>query len=272
MASTRIPLGEPADNIDTYTPSLLYAMERSEQRKVMAVPEPLPFKGEDVWTAYELSWLNKTGRPHAGVLQVDTPCTSPCIIESKSFKLYLNSFAQTRFANKAEVLRTLNSDLAIAFRAPVMVEIMEPGQLPRAVDQVPGVCVDGIDVVIDNYERNPQLLELEAGDKVVKETLHCNTFRTLCPVTGQPDFATVIVEYRGRPIVRASMLRYLVSFRCHQAFHESTIEQIFLDIKARCEPEQLSVYGRFLRRGGIEINPFRSDVDDLATRIRLPRQ
>jgi 7-cyano-7-deazaguanine reductase len=132
--------------------------------------------------------------------------------------------------------------------------------------------VDGIDVVIDDYEHNPQLLELEAGDKVVKETLHCNTFRTLCPVTGQPDFATVIVEYRGRPIVRASMLRYLVSFRCHQAFHESTIEQIFLDIKARCEPEQLSVHGRFLRRGGIEINPFRSDVDDLATRIRLPRQ
>ena len=273
MAASEIPLGKPTDYTDTYTPSLLHPINRSEARAVIGLSEPLPFVGEDVWWCYELSWLDSRGKPQVAAVQINVPCNSTCIVESKSLKLYLNSFAQTRFNNKAEVMNTLNSDLAVAFRSPVMVQVVELTQLPAIAEQLPGVCLDGLDVEIDSYEVSPELLTLEEGEeRRVKETLHTNLFRSLCPVTGQPDFASVFVQYLGRPILRASLLRYLVSYRCHQAFHEATIEQIFADLNRICQPDQLSVTGRFLRRGGIDINPFRSSTDASAPVLRLPRQ
>ena len=268
-----ILLGQTGEYPETYTPSLLRSLDRAEQRERFRLGEELPFSGEDVWTGFELSWLNDKGKPQIAGVRIKVPCTSPCIVESKSLKLYLNSYAQTRFTNATEVLGTLNSDFAIAFRAPVMVELLELGQLAPPADQFPGTCLDNLDVSVDDYERNPLLLRLEEGDeRSVRETVYTDLFRSVCPVTGQPDWASVMVEYMGRPIVRESLLRYLISFRCHRAFHETTIEQIFVDLMERCRPNQLTVYGRFLRRGGVDISPFRSNVEDVAPLMRLPRQ
>ncbi|MCZ6856207.1 MAG: NADPH-dependent 7-cyano-7-deazaguanine reductase QueF [Gammaproteobacteria bacterium] len=273
MNSTKLPLGKVARNTGTYTPSLLYAIERANGRDSFDLPENLPFGGEDIWTCYELSWLNERGKPQIAGLRIKVRCTSHCLVESKSLKLYLNSFAQTKFANKTEVLNTLDSDLTVAFRAPVMVELLDNNQLLIANNQFPGTCLDELETEVTHYQREPTLLRLEEGDeRMVKETLFSHLFRSLCPVTGQPDWASVMVQYVGRPIVRESLLKYLVSFRNHAAFHEATIEQIFLDLKKYCRCEQLSVLGCFLRRGGIDINPFRSDVEEVAPLLRLPRQ
>jgi len=268
-----MPLGRPTEYTDTYTPSLLYSISRADARATIGISGALPFRGEDVWWCYELSWLNHAGKPLVWAIQISVPCSSPCIIESKSMKLYLNSFAQTKFASRTEVQNTLESDLSVAFRSPVMVHLVEPGHVPAPAEHLPGVCLDGLEVGIEHYVPDAGLLQLEFGEeRVVKETLYSNLFRSLCPVTGQPDFATVFVQYVGRPIVRTSLLAYLVSYRRHQAFHETTIEQIYLDLEERCRPEQLSVSGRFLRRGGIDINPFRSSGEDQAPVIRVPRQ
>lgn len=270
---TGLPLGRPVEYRDTYTPSLLASIDRSDSRVAMGVPEPLPFSGEDVWNAYELTWLDDAGKPEVAALRINVPCNSPAMVESKSLKLYLNSFAQTAFGSRAEVLSTLNSDLGVAFRAPVMVELLDVSRLPPGISHMPGTCLDTLDVEVGHYERAPHLLKLEDGqERMVKETLYTHLFRSLCPVTGQPDFATLSVRYLGRPIRRAALLRYLISYRCHQAFHEATVEQIYLDIVAYCRPEQLSVAGHFLRRGGIDINPFRSNVEDRGPGLRLGRQ
>ncbi len=266
-------MGKPTQYIDTYTPSLLYSIERAESRGEMELTETLPFGGEDVWNAYELTWLDSTGKPQVAAVRVNVPCSSPCMVESKSLKLYLNSFAMSRFASKVDVLSTLNSDLTVAFRAPVMVDLLEVEQIPEQVNRLPGTCLDGIAVEVELYERAPHLLLLEDGEeRAVRESLHTNLFRSLCPVTGQPDFATLVIEYLGRPIVRTGLLRYLISYRSHQAFHEATIEQIFVDLIERCQPEQLSIAGYFLRRGGIDINPYRSNVDEHSPAMRIPRQ
>lgn len=268
------PLGQQSEYVDTYTPSLLYSIERRESRAGLGNdPDRLPFHGEDVWMCYELTWLGERGKPEVSALRMRVPASSPCMIESKSLKLYLGSLAQTRFANRAELLNTLNSDLGLACRAPVLLELLDLSQIPVPVPQAPGTCLDGLDVRIRDYQRSPALLALEEGDeRVVRETLHTNLFRSVCPVTGQPDFATVIIRYQGRPMTRASLLAYLVSYRNHPAFHETTIEQIFVDVCERCGPEQLSVVGRFLRRGGIDISPVRSSVEEQLPAMRLPRQ
>ena len=268
------PLGKQTEYIDTYTPSLLHSIERAPARVEIGLdPDNLAFQGEDVWMCYELTWLGDRGKPEVSAMRIKVPASSPCIVESKSLKLYLGSLAQTRFANRAELLNTLNSDLGLAFRAPVMLELIDLPQVPEIVSQPPGICLDGLDVRLDTYERDPELLALEEGEeRIVKETVHTNLFRSLCPVTGQPDFASVVIRYLGRPIARSSLLAYLVSFRNHQAFHEATVEQIYADIENVCQPDQLSIAGRFLRRGGIDINPFRSNVDDQMPLLRLPRQ
>jgi len=268
------PLGQRSEYIDTYTPSLLYAMERAEGRRVLDLAgEDLPFHGEDVWMCYELSWLGARGKPEVSALRIKVPASSPCIVESKSLKLYLGSLAQTRFTNRAELLNTLNADIGLAFRSPVLLELIDLARIPAPVAQPPGTCLDGLDVKLSQYERKPELLALDQGEeRVVRETLHSNLFRSVCPVTGQPDFATMIIRYQGRPITRSSLLAYLVSYRNHAAFHESTVEQIFTDLTRQCRPEQLSVTGRFLRRGGIDISPFRANVDEQMPQLRLPRQ
>lgn len=275
-----MPLGQQTDYVDVYTPSLLCPLMRSVSRAGLdgyvagedeSVPS-LPFLGEDIWTAFELSWLDERGRPRAAVLRLRVSCDSPCMVESKSLKLYLNSLAQTRFGSLGELQRTIDADLSLAFRAPVGVEVLEPHQLGPVRHALAGQCIDNENVDLNCYERAPELLSFCRSGKDRHETLHTNVFRSLCPVTGQPDFAHVSVEYSGRAIDPGSLLAYLVSYRRHSGFHETTIEQIFLDLLHFGEFTQLNVYARFLRRGGIDINPFRSLQDSQAPQLRLSRQ
>lgn len=270
-----LPLGKESRYVATYTPSVLRSIARADARTPMGIGDPLPFSGEDAWNCYEFSWLDPQGKPEVAMLRIQAPCNSSHMVESKSLKLYLNSFAQTRFSGRAELLKTLDADLALSFHSPVIVAMLDvehgAERQPLHV-QMPGHCVDHLDVACDVYERDPALLSCEATETIVRETLHSHVFRSVCPITGQPDWASVLVQYVGRPIVAESLLRYLVSYRNHAAFHESTIEQIFVDVSVRCAPEQLTVYGRFLRRGGIDINPFRSTHEYIAPDLRLPRQ
>jgi 7-cyano-7-deazaguanine reductase len=274
-AADELPLGKDSRYVASYTPSLLRSIARADSRIPMALHDPLPFRGEDAWNCWEFSWLGPRGKPDVALVRLQVPCNSTHMAESKSLKLYLNSFAQTRFASRAEVLNTLDMDLGLAFRAPVIVAMLdvEHGS-ERQLQHVhlPGRCIDGLDVACDTYEREAGLLACTESESIVRETLHSHAFRSLCPITGQPDWASILIRYVGRAIDEPSLLRYLVSYRTHAAFHESTIEQIFLDLSNRCSPEQLTVYGRFLRRGGIDINPFRSTEETVAPQYRLSRQ
>lgn len=270
--SDDLPLGKDSPYVTRYTPSLLRSIERADSRTPLGLDTLLPFSGEDGWTCYEFSWLNARGKPQVAVIRFQVPCASSCIIESKSLKLYLNSFAQTTFASRTELLTTLDSDLALAFRAPAIVSILDVEQTPEPVAQLPGICLDHLDIDIDCYSHDPGLLKLEESGAIAREAVHSHLFRSVCPITGQPDWASVMIEYFGPRMDHEALLRYLVSFRTHAAFHESTIEQIFMDIIRQCHPDQLTVYGRFTRRGGIDINPFRSTDETVAPAIRLPRQ
>jgi 7-cyano-7-deazaguanine reductase len=247
-------------------------MERAAARAKVGVQDADTLLGEDLWTGYELSWLDSQGKPIVAGLRFRVPCQSPTIVESKSIKLYLNSFAQTKFENQPDVLRTLDQDITLAFRSPVIIELLELSQLLGPVQQLPGQCLDDLDIRTDIYERDPTLLALDDSDVTVSETLHSHIFRSLCPVTAQPDWASISIQYHGAPISRKGLLKYLISYRNHQAFHETTIEQIFCDLRDICAPQKLSVYGRFQRRGGVDINPFRSLDENSAPLCRLPRQ
>lgn len=295
MSSERSP-NEPTGYVDTYTPSLLQSIPRADGRARLDIADELPFRGEDVWTGYEFSWLNQAGKPRVAGLGLRVPCTSPNLVESKSMKLYLNGFAQTRFGDRTEVANTLEADLNAAFGAPLNITLMAVDDLGGG-DPMPGHSLDELDVAISDYERNPDLLQRLTGSdsrrrdaqgtpkqdiserrphgpggEPVTEIFHTHLFRSLCPITAQPDWASVLVRYTGAPIDPEGLLRYLVSYRRHAAFHEDTIEQIFTDFMERCRPNELTVFGRFLRRGGLDINPFRSTVEDTAPELRIARQ
>jgi len=266
------PLGRETEYPSSYTPSLLHAIDRSTARANAGVVQAQELHGEDLWAGYEFSWLDTQGKPAVACLRIRVPCQSAAIVESKSVKLYLNSFAQTKFESRPAVLRTLDADLALAFRSPVMVELIELSQLAAPVHELPGVCLDELDIRASIYQRDPELLRTEGANVTVRESLYTHLFRSLCPVTAQPDWASILVEYSGMPIEREALLKYLISYRTHQAFHETTIELIHGDIRAVCAPERLTVYGRFQRRGGLDINPFRSTHEDSAPLYRLVRQ
>lgn len=267
-----IPLGKPTDYPDAYDPSLLSPMDRSAGRDRLGLTPELPFVGEDVWNGYEFSWLSAGGLPRVAMVRLRVDAASPRMIESKSMKLYLNGFAQTRFGGVDEVSGTLMRDLSEGFGTTVAVELFPPtaADLPHPI--LPGTSLDTLDVDTHVYEPAPQLLFSHAGAEPVEQTLHTDLFRSLCPVTGQPDWASILIRYAGAPIDHAGLLRYLVSFRMHQAFHETTVEQIFLDLKAQCGCRRLMVGGYFLRRGGIDINPFRADPGEVWPVLRLVRQ
>lgn len=269
------PLGKVTDAPATYTPSVLHSMDRKIARAKAGVTQASAMLGEDLWTGYEFSWLDMQGKPEVAGIRLRVPCQSSAIVESKSLKLYLGSFAMTKFENRASVLKTLDKDLTLAFRSPVTVELLALPQLTGAVQQLSGTCLDDLDIWTDTYERDPALLTLDdAGnaDLVVHESFHTHLFRSLCPVTGQPDWASVGIEYQGAPIAQEALLRYLVSYRTHQAFHETTVEQIFEDLQERCRPDKLAVFGCFQRRGGLDINPYRANFAGEAPLTRLPRQ
>lgn len=267
-------LGKRSEAVSQYTPSLLFPIDRSRMRGDLIAPgSELPFEGVDLWTAWELTWLDRDGKPEVGVLQISVPCDSRAIVESKSLKLYLGSFAQTPFASAYDVVRTLESDLSVTVGAQVVVDLLTISQATQAgIASLTGESLDTIRIAAPVYQPDAGLLQrLETG-RMVSETLHTNLFRSLCPVTGQPDMASVQISYTGPRIEHEDLLRYLVSFRDYPGFHEHCVERIFVDILARCRPRELSVYARFLRRGGIDINPFRSTGKAAPSPTRLVRQ
>jgi 7-cyano-7-deazaguanine reductase len=251
------PLGHAASYGERYDPSLLFPVDREPLRDELGLAEPLPFRGFDRWNAYELSWLDAKGKPQVAIASFDVPADSPRIVESKSVKLYLASFDLARFPERDDVAQAIARDVGAAVGAPIAVELLPPERFAMlAIAEPAGECLDALPLAIDAFTPRPDALATRDG--LADETLFTRLFRSVCPVTAQPDYATVSIAYRGAPIDRQGLLRYLVSFRRHPGFHEHCAERIFADIWQRCRPQRLAVDARFTRRGGIDINPFRT--------------
>lgn len=274
QALSGLTLGKTTDYRDTYDASLLQGVPRSLNRDPLGLKaDNLPFHGADIWTLYELSWLNANGLPQVAVGQVELDYASLNLVESKSFKLYLNSFNQTRFASWDEVRSTLQRDLSACAQGAVSVTLYRVDELEgQPVAHFAGLCIDDQDIAIDNYEFDAALLTDAASDEVVEETLVSHLLKSNCLITHQPDWGSVQIQYRGAQIDHEKLLRYLVSFRHHNEFHEQCVERIFTDIQRFCQPESLSVYARYTRRGGLDINPWRSNTDFVPATGRLARQ
>jgi 7-cyano-7-deazaguanine reductase len=269
-----LPLGKAVAYRDEYDPALLCPFPRSAKRAEIGLTGALPFAGYDLWNAYELSWLAPGGKPVVAMAEFRFPCTSPFLVESKSFKLYLNSLNQTRFADSTEVAVNIERDLSIACGATAQVRLLPLAAFAgAAIDGLPGRCLDDLEVSIDRYDLDSSLLDGSADPGlVVEETLHSHLLKSNCLVTRQPDWASVLIRYRGPRINPAALLRYLVSYRRHSEFHEQCVERIFTDLLRCCRPERLTVYARYTRRGGLDINPFRSNFETELPNWRLARQ
>lgn len=268
------PLGKSSAYIDSYDPTLLFPISRAESWKSVGIERnTLPFFGEDIWNGYEISWLNDKGIPQVAMAEFRLPATSPFLIESKSFKLYLNSYNQTKFANKETVALRMAKDLSAAAGGQVKVAILP---LTHAFPAEPkSVCIDNLDISMDKYELDPGVLKLADGDEAgeFEGILVSHLLKSNCPVTGQPDWGSIYIEYKGSHIDEKSLLTYLVSLRTHQDFHEQCVERTFWDIWNACQPESLTVYARYVRRGGLDINPMRSsDKSRKAVNFRTIRQ
>lgn len=256
-----------------YDAGLLFPIPRSQGRNALGLGETLPFHGVDIWNGYELSWLEPSGKPRIAIARFSIPANSPNLIESKSFKLYLGSFAATSMASVAALRERLVQDLSAVAGAAVDVELTLPAQFPEErISALRGECIDETDASITHYgPPRPEFLVAD-GAHLVAETLVSHLLKSNCPVTGQPDWASVQIDYAGPRIERAALLRYLVSFREHSDFHEQCVERIFCDLTARCAPQRLSVYARYTRRGGLDINPWRSSAPGHPSNPRLARQ
>lgn len=273
-------LGRSVAYADQYDASLLYPMARLPKRQEIGVPATLPFMGADLWTAYELSWLNARGKPQVALAQITVPCETPNIVESKSLKLYLNSFSNTRFVDSAEVLASLRADLSeAAWRGSdqsgsVGIKLLNAEQFAQqSVQELDGLSLDRLDIECDHFHPAPELLSAALEEQPVSEVLTSQLLKSNCPVTGQPDWASLQISYSGPQIDQAGLLQYIVSFRNHNDFHEQCVERIYLDIWTRCKPTKLSVYARYTRRGGLDINPFRtSHPQPLPANRRTARQ
>ena len=252
-------LGQPVAYSGHYDASRLQPIAREPQRQALGLAEPLPFMGVDIWNAYEFSWLDARGRPRVAMVEFRVPATSPHLIESKSFKLYLNGYMQTRVPDTDTLRQQLAADLSAATGAPVSVVLSTPTSKQSAlIENLEGDLIDDLPIEIHTYgPPDPALLHADPG-AVVEEALVSHLFKSNCPVTGQPDWASVQVRYQGPRIGRDGLLRYLVSYREHADFHEHCVERIFVDLMAACAPSRLSVLARYTRRGGLDINPFRA--------------
>lgn len=266
------PLGQAVRYPERYAPELLHAIPRSSSRDGLLDGDTLPFDGEDIWNCHELTWLDIDGKPVTATATIRIPARSPNLVESKSLKLYLNSLAMARCADADAVAGTIGADLERVTGTGVQVSLQPFGDTAAgSFDQLPGTCIDDEPLVDPVFEVEPSLLRHgESG--AVEESLHSHLFRSNCPVTHQPDIGSILVSYRGPSIDRGSLLEYLVSYRRHSAFHEACVEQIFVHLKDRVGPDRLTVYARFNRRGGVDINPFRSDFEASAPNLRLSRQ
>jgi 7-cyano-7-deazaguanine reductase len=257
MDTDRLPLGRHVDYPRHYDATLLFPIPRAQGRASLGLAEgaPLPFAGNDRWHAYEVSWLDLRGKPVVATLTITVPADTPHLVESKSLKLYLNAFNATRFADAAEVRARIAADLSRAAGGPVQVTAGLP---PMAAQPDDAFLLDALDVDVAAYgPPDASLLVADAGD-AASETLRSDLLKSNCPVTGQPDWASVRIAHAGPRIDRAGLLRYLVSFRDHAEFHEQCVERIFTDVMARCGPRALSVEARYTRRGGLDINPWRA--------------
>ncbi|MRS14156.1 NADPH-dependent 7-cyano-7-deazaguanine reductase QueF [Enterobacteriaceae bacterium RIT691] len=274
QALSGLTLGKSTDYRDVYDATLLQPVPRSLNRDPLGLhADNLPFHGGDIWTLYELSWLNAKGLPQVAVGHVELSDTSVNLVESKSFKLYLNSFNQTRFAHWEEVRATLERDLSACAQGDVTVALYRLDELEgQPIAHFHGTCIDEQDIEIESYEFSTDYLQDAASGKVVEETLVSHLLKSNCLITHQPDWGSVQIQYRGPKIDREKLLRYLVSFRHHNEFHEQCVERIFSDIQRFCQPESLSVYARYTRRGGLDINPWRSNSDFVPAIGRLVRQ
>lgn len=264
------PLGHIVNYPKTYDASVLFAIQRSINRATLGAT-PAWF-GADIWTAYELSWLNKKGKPVVAMGRFTIPHDSPNLIESKSFKLYLNSFNESQFDNLDQVMALMQKDLdaACGGHVDIDIQLLHPGlsELCRGLE---GQSIDGLDVEINRYQPAPELLQCDSGT-VVSETLTSDLLKSNCPVTGQPDWGSVQVRYTGPKIDPASLLQYIVSLRHHNEFHEHCVETLYCDIWRMCQPTSLQVYARYTRRGGLDINPWRSSEPSQVSIQRTPRQ
>lgn len=268
-------LGKSVVYPERYDPGLLMPISRAENRQLLGLDvSDLPFCGADIWNAFELSWLNTKGKPQVARARFIFPCTSPALIESKSFKLYLNSLNQHAFADIEEARQCITQDLSNAAGAEVEVLLQPFSGMQEVLDVPTGLCLDNQDITCTQFEPDVKLLELTdanaAFEAIVDEVLYTDLFRSRCPVTGQPDWGTVTVCYQGPQINHASLLQYLVSYRQHHDFHENCVERIYCDVLQRCRPQSLSVEANFLRRGGLDINPVRA-TSEMMDYVLFPR-
>ena len=274
MHPEQSPLGQQSAFIDQYDASLLFPIARAAKRLELGIDSAPPFFGADMWTAFELSWLNLRGKPQVALAHITVPCESPNIVESKSFKLYLNSFSNTRFSDAREVRERIRADVGAAVGVGIGIKTLGPEHFEQEpVYELSGLNLDRLDIECTHFTPAPELLFAEFDETPVDETLTSNLLKSNCLVTGQPDWASVQIAYSGPQIDQEGLLQYLVSFRNHHEFHEQCVERIFMDIWQRCRPLKLSVYARYTRRGGIDINPFRTSFPQgLPANVRTARQ
>ncbi len=251
------PLGKETNYPNSVDPGLLVALPRATNRTQLGLSDQLPFVGEDVWHAYEISWLGKQGLPRVAIGRFSFTCNSPFLIESKSFKLFLNSLNQEKYSDKQDVIILLNEHLSKCSGADVKVEFFELDASEEKINSPQGVCLDALDISIKDYQPEASLLTIDESNST-QEYLYSDLFKSNCPITNQPDWASISIGYKGPAISHEGLLAYLISYRLHSDYHENCVEKIFVDIQNKCEPHLLTVQANFLRRGGLEINPVRS--------------
>ncbi|MGL6205144.1 MAG: NADPH-dependent 7-cyano-7-deazaguanine reductase QueF [Giesbergeria sp.] len=274
------PLGKASAYADQYDPSLLFPLARAPKRSEIGITGSVPFVGADLWTAFELSWLNERGKPQVALAHFTVPCETPNIVESKSFKLYLNSFNQTRFATAQDVQARLRADISEAVwrgaqhPGTVGVRLLLPEQFDQEpVHELDGLNLDRLDIECHTYQPAPDLLRAATDEAPVSEVLVSHLLKSNCLVTGQPDWGSVRIAYTGPQIDQERLLQYIVSFRNHNEFHEQCVERIYMDLWTRCQPIKLEVYARYTRRGGLDINPWRtSHPQAMPKNVRTARQ
>jgi len=268
-----LSLGQETHYDNSFDAKLLQAVPRSLNRDGLNLTNPLPFDGVDIWTGYELSWLNAKGKPIVAIATFEFCSNSVNLVESKSFKLYLNSFNQQRFASPTLVEKQLTSDLSHCANGKTKVKLMLAADFSTQDIVGPqGDCIDGLDIEVQDYEFNTKYLVDSISENTITEKVHSNLLKSNCLITNQPDWGTVEIHYHGPKINHESLLRYLISFRQHNEFHEQCVERIFNDLMIHCHCEKLSVYARYTRRGGLDINPFRSNFESAPENVRQARQ
>jgi 7-cyano-7-deazaguanine reductase len=266
-----LSLGKATEYKEIYSPELLQAVPRSMNRMELNLTTELPFSGTDRWNGYELSWLNPKGKPKVAIMRCEVPVTSPNLVESKSFKLYLNSFNQSYFDSTESVANALTKDLSFCAGEQVKITLFKPAEFPHMqITSFDALSIDDLDIEVKDYQLEPS--NLTVGSEQVEETLSSDLLKSNCLITNQPDWGSVFIRYQGQQINHEGLLRYLISFRQHNEFHEQCVERIFCDIMTQCKPNKLSVYARYTRRGGLDINPFRSNFEQIYPECRLARQ